>query len=127
MARKDVLAPVVLESAKSLGASFTTSPTLISFLDNVCYQVNVTTSNAVGTFYVEASLDYQPTDAVNGPANAGNWVALTLSATPTLASANDTIMINLNQLPFKAVRLGYTRTSGTGTAVIYIMAKQIGG
>jgi hypothetical protein len=127
MARKDVLF-YQLAAAQSLGASFHTSPTLVKFLDNCSYQINATTANAVGTFSVQASLDYQIDETTNTVVNPGNWIDLTLAGgVPTLASANDQIIINLNQLPFKAIRLAYTRTSGTGTAAIYLNAKQIGG
>lgn len=126
MARKNVLLPQLLQST-SLGASFNSSPTIISYADNIGYQINATTSDAVGTFAVQGSVDYQPRTSDN-PGVAGNWVNLSLGGgTPTLASANDSIIINLSMLPFNAVRVAYTRTSGTGTAVIYVMHKQVGG
>lgn len=127
MARKDVNVYNVAP-AQSLGATFTTAPTLIKYGDNVAYQINAVTSNAVGTFSVQASLDYKISEPTNSVENPGNWIDLTLAGgTPFLASANMLIMINLNQLPFNAIRLVYTRTSGTGTADVYIMTKQIGG
>lgn len=126
MARKNVLEPVLIASAQSLGASFNSTPTLIDFMDNTAYQINVTTSSAVGTFDVQGSLDYFPGNA-NQAAVTGNWVNLGVSPVPTLASANDTILININQAPFRALRVSYTRTSGTGTCNIYIMSKQLGG
>lgn len=126
MGRKNVLEPVLIASSQSLGASFNSAATLIDFLDNCAYQINVTTSDAVGTFDVQGSLDYFPGNA-NQAAVTGNWVSLGVSPTPTLASASDVIMINLNQLPFRAIRVAYTRSSGTGTCNIYIMSKQIGG
>jgi hypothetical protein len=127
MSRKNVnIYPLAL--SQSLGASFTTAPTLIKYMDNCAYQINATTSDAIGTFAVEASLDYATNEVTNLVTNAGNWIALTLAGgTPSLASANDNIMINLNELPFNAIRLVYTRTSGTGTMSVYIMTKQMGG
>lgn len=127
MARKNVLI-YQLEDAKTMGASFTTSPTLVKYLDNCAYQINFTTSDAVGIFEVEASLDYSVNEVTNSVENSGTWVALDLSGgTPFAASANDQILINLNQLPFNAIRVKYTRTSGTGACDIFIMARQIGG
>jgi len=127
MARKDVVI-YQLESARSLGATFNTNPTLIRYLDNISYQINATTSDAVGVFSVQVSLDYKIDELTNVVVNPGNWIDLTLAGgVPTLASANDNIIINLNQLPFNAVRLRYVRSSGTGTASIYIMARQLGG
>lgn len=126
MSRKLVLAPVVLEASKSLSTAFTTTPTVIDFQDNVCYQIDITTSDSTGTFVVQVSLDYVQGDA-NNRAVAGNWIDLTMSGTPIAAAANDDIVISLNQLPYHAIRLKYTPTiAGTGTAKITIMAKNVG-
>lgn len=101
---------------------------MIPFGDNCSYQINVTTTNSTGTFSIQGSLDYvQEQPNIRGV--TGNWTDLSLGGgTPTVAAANDTILINLNQLPFNALRVAYTSTiAGTGTANIYIMTKQIGG
>lgn len=128
MARKNVLTPVKLNSAKSLATSFTTAPTMVTFTDNIAYQINITTTNSIGPFVVQGSVDYQvdaPTGAVT---NTGNWVDLTLSGSPAANASNDQILININQFPFNAIRLSYTAsTPGTGTCDIYIMTKEIGG
>lgn len=131
MSRKNVVAKKIA-TAQSLAASFTSEPTVIQFLDNVSYQINITTTNSTGSFVVQASLDYEPAgsvDPMSGVPNSGNWVDLVLSGgTPTAAAANDSILIDLNQLPYKAVRLKYTPTiAGTGTMNIYVAAKQLGG
>lgn len=129
MARKNVLDHVISES-QSMAASFTTDPTVIQFLDNLAYQINCVTNNSQGIFSVEASLDYVPADPVAGKAaNSGTWVELNLSG-PTLAvpAADTDILIDLNQLPYKAVRLKYTSSvAGTGTCAIYLNSRQLGG
>lgn len=125
MSRKNVLKTKILE-AKSLATSFIADPTLIPYLDNVSYQINITTSNSIGYFTVQASNDY----AVNplSPADAGHWVDLDIGGTPVAAGADDSILIDLNQLPFTAVRLVYTATTpGTGVCDALIVARQIGG
>ncbi len=98
--------------------------------DNVSYQINITTSNSIGTFAVQGSDDYQPRTAQQ-PGNTGNWVTLPLggaTAAPTAAAANDSILINLNQVPFNALRVTYTvGTAGTGTCDIWETQKQVGG
>lgn len=129
MARKDVLKAQLLDD-QSLAADFTSSPTIVSYLDNCSYQINITTSNSTGTFYVDGSNDYQPTN-MGLSINAGNWVQLPLggsTANPTAAAANDSILINLNQIPFSAIRLRYVSTvAGTGTCDVFLMDKQLGG
>lgn len=115
---------------QSLATSFTSAPTIVRNMDNCSYQINITTSNSVGTFAVEVSNDYSLNVANdNAPVNAGHWVALTLAGgTPFVSAANDNIVINLNQLPFFAVRLRYTSsTAGTGTADIFLTNKRLGG
>ncbi len=126
MARKDVL-PHKVATAQSLTTSFNSEPTTITYLDNVAYQINVTTSNSTGTFAVQGSLDYK-VDGPTGVVTPGNWISLTLSGTPVAAGANDQIIISMNQVPFNALRIAYTAvTPGTGTCDIYILAKQVGG
>lgn len=127
MSRKNVvLYPVSLST--SLSADFTTAPTIIRYLDNCSYQINVLTSDSTGTFYVQSSDDYAVDETTNTVLNAGNWADLPLGGgTPSAGAANDTILIYLNQLPFNAIRVRYAHTvAGTGTASIYLMAKQLG-
>lgn len=113
----------------SLAASFTTPPTIVTYMDNCAYQIDITTTNSTGSFVVQASLDYA-VDALSGTViNAGHWIILSLAGgSPIANAANDDIMINLNQLPFIAIRLSYTAdTAGTGTCVIYLSSKQLSG
>ena len=128
MARKNVNI-YQLASSQSLAASFNTSPTLIKYLDNCAYQINVTTTNSTGTFSVQASLDYAKNEVTDVVTNSGNWIDLNLAGgTPSVAAANDQILIDLNQLPYNAIRLKYTPTiAGTGTCNIYVMTRQLGG
>ena len=128
MSRKSVL-PFNVATGQSLATTFATTPTVITYLDNCSYQINVTTTNSHGTFEVQGSLDYRPGPTTEFPvANAGNWVTLRLNGgTPTVAAANDTILIDMNQLPFAALRLVYVSTvAGTGTCDIFFLAKSVG-
>lgn len=128
MSRKNTLV-TTLVSGHSLSASFTTSPTVVRYLDNCSYQIDVTTTNSAGTFVVEASNNYYVNEGNNNVVvNPGTWIPLNIGGSPTVAGAPDTILINLNQLPFYALRIGYTAvTPGTGTCDISITHKQIGG
>lgn len=129
MSRKNTLITPLVTN-QSLSASFNTAPTVVRNLDNCSYQINVTTTDSSGTFVVQVSNDYYVNEANDSVVQtAGNWTAITLAGgTPFVSAANDTIVINLNQLPFYAMRLSYTSTvAGTGTCSIYIASKQIGG
>ena len=128
MARKNHLNYELL-SSHSLSASFNSPATVIKFTDNVSYQINITTTNSVGSFSVQVSNDYavNPMDPQD-ITNPGTWDTLTLSGTPTVNSANDVIVISLNQLPYDAIRLAYTSSvAGTGVCTAYLTSKQIGG
>ncbi len=136
MARKNTLVTQLFPDASdhtipfSLSTGFTSPATVVRDLDNCSYQINVSTTDSVGTFAVEVSNDYYVNPSSDGTVtNTGNWTALTLAGgTPSVNLANDTIVINLNQLPFYAIRLRYTSTTaGTGTATIFITDKQLGG
>ena len=128
MSRKNVL-PYKLAIAQSLSASFNSAPTVIKNLDNISYQINLLTTNSIGTFAVQCSNDYEINSANdNAAVNPGTWVSLTLGGgTPFVNAANDSIIIDLNQLPYSAIRVAYTSsTPGTGTCDIYLLAKTVG-
>lgn len=132
MARKNVLIPLnPVSTGQSLAADFISPVTVITYMDNCSYQINITTTDSVGTFSVQGCLDYQLNDPNNTEVlNAGNWIDLILGGTgsPSASAANDQILIDLNQVPFKALRIAYTSSvAGTGTCDIYFMAKQVGG
>jgi hypothetical protein len=126
MSRKNFNVHKIAEE-QSLAASFQTSPTVIKYLDNCAYQINVTTTDSIGTFAVQGSLDYNIDEPSGTVINPGTWVDLNLAGgTPFVNTADDQILIDLNQLPFTAIRLAYTSsTPGTGEADIYIATKQI--
>lgn len=116
-----------LAPAQSLSTSFITQPTVINYLDNCAYQIDILTSDSIGTFKVQGSLDYKQNQPGLQIENAGHWVDMPLSGSPSVSSANDDIMIDMNQIPFSAIRLVYTSTTaGTGIASIYVMGKKLG-
>lgn len=121
---KKVLPKFQIITSASMGASVTSTVTNIENIDNIAIQIGFTTSDAVGTFSVQGSVDHAQ-DQNGNVQVAGNWVALTLSPVPVAASAADNILISLNQLPFPWLRTVYTRTSGTGTLNAYIAGKSI--
>jgi hypothetical protein len=128
MARKDVIRTEIL-SSQSLSSSFNGPATIVRNLDNCSYQINITTVDSVGTFTVQGSNDYNVSEPTNVVSNVGNWVSLTLGGgAPFVNAANDNIIIDLNQIPFNALRVIYTsQTPGTGTCNVWLVAKQLGG
>ena len=130
MARKNVLRYPLAQS-QSLAAAFISPATYVKYLDNVSYQINLTTSDSTGAFAIQASNDYDIDETTGLGKNAGTWVTLPLgggTGTPVAAGANDSILVDLNQLPFTAVRVIYTPTiAGTGTCDIWLVARTLGG
>lgn len=128
MARKNIV-QYPIESSKSLAASFTSNPTVINYLDNIGYQIKITTTNSQGTFEIQASCDYKINQPGTQAENPGTWTTLTLGGgTPSVNAADDTIIIDINQCPFAALRVKYNSTvAGTGTCDITLFSKQLGG
>jgi len=127
MARKNVL-KFEASTSQSMASNFISEPTVIKYLDNCSYQILITTIDSTGSFAVQASNDYEPNEPGVAEPNPGNWAALPLSGAPTAGGADDSIVIDLNQLPYTALRVAYTVvTPGTGTCDIIFNSKQVGG
>lgn len=127
MSRKNTLKYDLFPTGQSLATSFISPVTFIRNTDNVSYQIDVTTTDSIGTFTVQVSDNYSVanTGAVENP---GTWITLTLSGVPVVAATNDIIGISLNQLPYDAIRLIYTSTTaGTGSCRAILTSKMIGG
>lgn len=128
MARKDTLQSKLL-TGQSLAATFTGPVTVIKNTDSISYQINVTTTNSIGTFKVQVSDDYTqyaPSEAVT---ISGNWADLPLGGDAlSINAANDVLSVELRSLSFQAIRIVYTSgTAGTGTCDLWISTKQLGG
>lgn len=106
-------------SATSLAASVNSSPFNIRYMDRVCVQVVVTTSDGVGAFAVQGSND---TDAAVA-AGTASWTTMT-GMNQTISSANAVLLYDIVQTAVPWVRVAYTRTSGSGTASGTISARE---
>lgn len=115
MSRKNVLTPYHwLVDGDMSSATLTSEETEVTYTDNVGISVSWT-GNAEGVFAVEATID------------GVNWSELNFGIAPQATGSADTHLLNLNQIPYKAIRLTYIKTTGTGTLNSYIMYKQTGG
>lgn len=128
MGRKPVLLPVYVTKTGtsqtpvsiSLATAFTTIPTNVQYEDNTSYQINVTTTNSIGTFTVEVCSDYNPNIAASG-----NWSNMGTAASPN--AANGIFFCEIVSGPRSWIRLNYAvGTAGTGTCTILVSAKNIG-
>lgn len=85
----------------------------VSFLDNLGFQF-VWTGNPTGVIEVKASID------------GVNFVALDFDPAITQpAGTASNSLANVNQFPFKWIKVVYTRTSGTGSLTAWMSAREI--
>lgn len=114
MALKNVIKPYHLMTDGSMAGNLTTDPVDVVYSDNVGFQL-IFTGTPTGTFQCQGSIDNV------------NWTNLEFSTVPSATGAADTHLFNLNNVPYRKLRVGYTRTSGTGTLNVWVMAKTVGG
>ena len=113
MTLKPVILPVKLIDAGDMSTSLISDVLNTQYMDNIGLQIVWTTSDAVGTWGVELSID------------GATWTPLTLSSVVTVAGTNDNAYLDLNQLSANLLRVVYTSTSGTGTCDVWTTAKII--
>ena len=113
MGRKSILGPITIASAQSLAADFESDETNVQQLDNISYQINVTTTDSIGVFYLQVSLD--------------NINFSDIGVAGSVAGANDVIIVDITEIAEPYIRLRYdSSTAGTGTCKIMLNAKVLG-
>lgn len=120
--RKNVIVPIKIASAQSLGATFQSAATNIQFLDRVALALDCTTSDAVGTFTIQGRTS-PPTQQGSSLGPASEWADLDMNAM-TLSSADKYIVIDIINTGLVWIRVSYVRTSGTGSCDIWLAAKE---
>lgn len=109
----------------SMAGNLTSSVTILDQIPGISYDV-AWTGTPVGVFTVEVSNTYRQ-NPDGTAAVAGNWTALPLILfngnfpTPAGSASNGMIDVPITQI--FAVRLVYTRTSGSGTLNVVATAK----
>lgn len=128
MAQRPSFSPYPVITNGDMSGSLTSVVTIIQKLSMISYSLSWAGTSPVGTVSVQASNDYAvyPDGTVK---NAGTWSTLTLSVNgspvSTIAISGNTGngLIDLNSCAAYAIRLIYTRTSGSGTMQAVINAK----
>ena len=121
MSTRPILKPFSVFTNSSMATSLTSPATIISNISGVGYDL-AWTGTPTGTFSVQVS-NTITLDSEGNVATAGNWTTLTLSSPITASGSADNAFINLAGLEAYAVRLVYTRTSGSGTLNATIAGK----
>ncbi len=128
MSTRTNLRPQSVITNGDMSASITSAPTILQSITEISYEVVWSGTSPIGTISVQVSNDYSvhPDGSVN---NAGHWVTATLSVAGTPASSvplsgnTGEGMIDPFSTAAYAVRLVYTRASGTGTMNAVINGK----
>lgn len=114
MSSKGLIPHYATLDAGDMTTTLTSKVTSIGATDNVAYQL-VYTGSPVGTFLVEASI------------NGDDWSALTFATPITTSNAPTGSLININQIPYRQIRLRYVPTSGSGSLTVWFEGKRLGG
>lgn len=112
MSSRPFLKPFSVITNGSMAASITSAVTIKNQIPGINYSV-VWTGSPTGTFGVEASSDYSenPDGSVK---NAGTWNSLPLTGSVSASGSAGNGMLEFTTYAY-AIRLVYTRTSGSGT------------
>lgn len=110
--RKPFLPPFKSLDAGDLSqSSLESAVTNIQGYDNVAVQINCVTTDAVGTFEVQGSLDQV------------NFVPIDLASTPSVSGADKQILLDLADLSFSYIKTTYTGTGTDGVVDVWVSAK----
>lgn len=122
MASRPIFSPYPVITDGSLSGDLTSKVTVIQNLSLASYSLSWTGSTPVGTVSVEVSNDYSQ-NADGSVRNAGTWNALPLSISPAVSGNSGMGFIDIDAQAGYALRLRYTRTSGTGTLNVIVNGK----
>lgn len=128
MSTRTGLRPQLVINSQSMAANITSDVTVLQSLTSCSYEVSWTGTSPIGTLALQVSNTYSLTPA--GTAlNAGTWTSVPLdlggsevSSIPITGNA-DNGFIDVTVQAGYAVRLVYTRTSGTGVLLATINGK----
>ena len=121
MSTRSNLKPFSVFTNQSMSATVHSPATIIGFVSGASYDL-AWTGSPTGTFSVELSNTYS-LNADGTVNNAGQWTPVALSSPITASGSPDNAFINLAGLEAYAIRLTYTRTSGSGTLNATICGK----
>ena len=122
MASRPLIPPHKVVDAGDMSDDITSDVTVIQNITRIGYQVVWSAgSTPVGTVTVEVSNDYSQ-NGDGSERNAGSWTAVAgISASVSGNSGNG--YIDIADISAYAIRLVYTRASGSGTLDVTICAK----
>ena len=119
MGRKNVVKSHSMFDAVDISTNQTSESTNVLNLDKASIQVNWSGTSPVGVLEIEATNQ--------DPENSSSvWRSLDLGAVVNISGNTGEHDIILNEIPFWAIRLKYTSTSGTGSLNATLTMKVVG-
>lgn len=107
----------------SMAASITSAPTIIQNMSMVSYDISwASGSTPVGTMSVQVSNTYSQ-NSDGSVRNAGSWTTIDLSSVPAVSGNSGAGFIDIDEIAAYAIRLVYSRVSGSGTMTAVINGK----
>lgn len=97
-----------------MSSNIISAVTVIQNTSMISYDISWTGTAPVGVMSVQVSNTYTQ-NADGSVRNAGNWTTLTLTSPPSVSGSTGNGFIDVALTGCFAIRLVYTRTSGTGT------------
>lgn len=119
--RKDVLnvKGFKIFDATDISTDQTSEIVYVPYLDNVGMIVSWTGTSPVGELKIEVSNQQQ------NPNEPMIWSQLDFGSAIAISGNSGTHTINMNQLPFNAIRAKYARVSGTGNLDLIAQVKMV--
>ncbi len=122
MASRPILSPHPVIVDGDMSGNITSEVTIIQNISEFSYDISWTGTTPIGVMSVEATNTY--TQNADGTVrDAGNWNPIPLNTTPAVSDNTGNGFIEIDSQAGYAVRLVYTRTSGTGTMQAVICGK----
>lgn len=122
MASRPILAPFSVIEDGDMSGNIISDITVIQNTSMIAYEVSWSGTTPIGEMSVEVSNTYTQ-NADGSQRNPGEWTAIPMSDTADVTGNTGTGFIEIEGLSAYAVRLVYTRTSGTGTMNAVIAGK----
>ncbi len=121
MSTRTAIRPYAVIDGESMGASITGAPTVLQSISNFSYDITWTGTSPVGTVSLQVSNTYaigpDGTESV-----AGTWTSVpveinstSVATTVAVSGSTGDIFMDIQKHTAYAVRIIYTRVSGTGT------------
>lgn len=122
MSSRPIFTPHSVITNGDMSGNITSQVTIIQNLSMLSYDISWTGTAPVGVMSVQISNTYSQ-NADGSVRNPGNWTTLVLSSPTPVSGSPGNGFIDIDAIAAYAMRLVYTRTSGTGTMNAIINGK----